>query len=50
MKVSVPMKVTILLSESCLLEQHLKMSHYQWEMHIPLVSGNMEYHLVLCTL
>lgn len=50
MKVGVSMKVTILLSEkSCLLELHLEMSDYQWEMHIPLASGNMEYHLVLHT-
>lgn len=51
MKVCVSMKVTLLLSErSCLLEQHLEMSGYLWEIHIPLVSGIMEYHLVCRTI
>jgi len=45
------MKDTLLLSErSCLSELHLEMSDYPWEIHIPLVHGNMEYHLVLHTI
>lgn len=44
-------KDTLLLSEiSCLSEPTLKMSGYPWEIHIPLLSGNMVYHSVLHTI
>lgn len=45
------MKDTLLLSErSRLSEPHLEMSDYPWEIHVPLVSGNKEYHSVLHTI
>lgn len=45
------MKDPLLLPErSRLSEPHLEMSDYPWEIHIPLVCGNMKYHLVLHTI